>query len=105
MGIRVLQKGLIMERTTNFINETDYKKAWEWERDENARLREKVHSLEAEIESWKREVSNLNSAADKLEATIERKDKQIRDMGDLINRLNGELTAFRFCVTNWGVGD
>jgi len=94
-----------MENTTNFIDETDYKLAWKFENGENARLREKVHALEAEIESWQREVKSLNSAADKLEATIEQKDKQIRDMGDLINRLNGELTAFRFCVTNWGVGD
>ena len=94
-----------MESTTNFIDETDYKKAWEWECDENARLREKVHSLEAEVEGWQREVSNLNSAADKLEATIDWQDAQIRDMSKLIERLNGELTAFRFCVTNWGVGD
>lgn len=94
-----------MENTTNYIDETDYKLAWKCEYETNQRLQEKIAQLNGEIESWQREVENLNSAADKLEATIERKDKQIRDMGDLIQRLNGELTAFRFCVTNWGVGD
>lgn len=94
-----------MEEKTTFVDETDYKMLWEYQLKRYAELEEQMRRKNDEIESWQREVENLNSAADKLEATIERKDKQIRDMGNLIQRLNGELTAFRFCVTNWGVGD
>lgn len=94
-----------MENTTTFVDETDYKMLWEYQLKRYAELEEQIQKLNDEIESWQREVETLNDAASKLEATIDGQDAQIRDMSKLIERLNGELTAFRFCVTNWGVGD
>lgn len=91
--------------TTTFTDETDYKMLWDYEYKKNQELQEQIAKLEAEIESWQREVGNLNSAAGKLEATIESQDTKMRDMSDLIQRLNGELTAFRFVICNLGVGD
>ncbi len=94
-----------MENTTNFVDETDYKMLWEYQLKRYAELEEQLQMKNDEIERWQREVETLNDAASKLEATIEKKDKRMSEMNDVIQRLNGELTAFRFVICNLGVGD
>ena len=93
-----------MENTTNFVDETDYKSLWKYELGKIRELEAKIQKLNDEIERGEHEISNLNTAADKLEAQIEERDKKLREAADMIQYQRGELAAFRYCVENWGVG-
>ncbi len=93
-----------MEEKTTFVDETDYKRLWKYELDKIKALEAQIQNLNDEIDRWQHEVENLNDAANKLEAQIEERDRKLTEANNVIQYQRGELSAFRYCVENWGVG-
>ena len=86
-----------MENTTNFIDETDYKKAWEWENRENSDLRNKLKEKTAEVEMLQNCLAETQKSVDELEEKLGFADRRIC-------RLDGMIDAFKYCVRYYMAG-